>query len=62
MKSLVYQWIGGLRMSKELSKKAKEKKAEYMKEYRSRPGKLEKQKEYVRNYWERKANEDMGEK
>jgi len=42
---------------KKLDEKAKEVKAAYMKNYRKRPGVREKQIEYERKYWRKKAKE-----
>lgn len=44
-----------------MSKEAKAKKAEYMRKWRAKPENKKKQREYERNYWERKAKEDREE-
>lgn len=47
-------------MTTKMSEAAKAARREYMKEYRQRPGNKERQKEYNRKYWERKAKEAEG--
>ena len=43
---------------KQLSDAAREKRNEYMRKYRKRPGNKERQLEYQRAYWERQAEKE----
>lgn len=45
--------------NKEISQAAKEKRNQYMREYRKRPGMKERQAQYNIKYWEKVANEEL---